>query len=76
MSTILDEREENMVTIIKVKGMMCMHCVAHVKEALEKVDGVVSAEVSLDAGEAKVTLSKEVNEEVLKEAVRNAGYEA
>ena len=65
-----------MVVVIKVKGMMCMHCVAHVKEALEKVDGVSSVEVSLENGEAKVTLAKEVSEEVLKEAIRNAGYEA
>ena len=76
VSSILEERNKNMVVVIKVKGMMCMHCVAHVKEALEKVDGVSSVEVSLENGEAKVTLAKEVSEEVLKEAIRNAGYEA
>ena len=76
ISTILEERNENMTVVIKVKGMMCMHCVAHVKSALEKVDGVTSVDVSLDEGEARVTLSKEVDEEVLKAAIREAGYEA
>ena len=76
ISTILEERKEMMIIVIKVKGMMCVHCVAHVKKALEKVDGVVSVEVSLDKEEAKVTLSKAIDEEVLKKAVREAGYEA
>ena len=77
ISLILDKKEKNDMTVtIKVKGMMCMHCVNHVKEALEKVDGVVKAEVSLDKEEAVVTLNKEVDEEVLKQAIRDAGYEA
>ena len=65
-----------MEKIIKVKGMMCMHCVNHVKQALEKVDGVKLAEVSLDKEEAKVILEKDVDIEVLKAAIREAGYEA
>ena len=77
ISTILEKKEENnMEKVIKVKGMMCMHCVAHVKAALEKVDGVSSAEVSLEKEEAKVLLNKEIDEEVLKQAIRDAGYEA
>ena len=77
ISSILEEKEiNNMEKVIKVKGMMCMHCVTHVKAALEKVDGVSSANVSLEKEEAVVTLTKEVDEEVLKQAIRDAGYEA
>ena len=61
---------------IKVNGMMCEHCVAHVKKALEAVDGVTSAEVSLEKKDAVVTLSKDVDSAALKKAVEDAGYEA
>ena len=66
---------ENTKTII-VKGMMCQHCVAHVKKALEAVEGVISAEPELEKGSALVTLSKAVSEDVLVKAVQDAGYEA
>ncbi len=61
---------------LKVKGMMCQHCVAHVKSALEGVDGVTSVSVSLKEGKAVVSTSKEISDEVLVEAVKKAGYEA
>ena len=60
---------------VSINGMMCEHCVAHVKEALEKVDGVRSADVSLEKKNAVVTLDGEVGEEALKKAVTDAGYE-
>ena len=60
---------------ILVDGMMCMHCVGHVKTALEKVDGVKSAEVSLENKTAVVELAKEVEDSVLLAAVTEAGYE-
>ena len=63
---------ENMT--LKVEGMMCGHCEARVKKALEEIDGVVSAEVSHEKGTAVVTLSKEVPAEILKKAVEDAGY--
>ena len=66
---------ENKKTII-VRGMMCQHCVAHVKKALESVEGVVSAEPDLEKGSAQVTLSKNVSDDVLVKAVQDAGYEA
>ncbi len=59
---------------LKIQGMMCMHCEAHVKNALEGVDGVVSAQVSHEKGTAVVTLSKEVDTEVLIDAVEKQGY--
>ena len=61
---------------IKVSGMMCMHCVAHVTKALEGVDGVSAADVSLENNNAVVTLSKDVADDVLVKAVTDAGYEA
>ena len=59
---------------LKIQGMMCMHCEAHVKNALEGVDGVVSAKASHEKGTAVVTLSKEVDTEVLIDAVEKQGY--
>lgn len=61
---------------LKVEGMMCQHCVAHVKKALEGVDGVEEAVVDLDAGTAKALLSADVPDEALVGAVVEAGYEA
>ena len=59
---------------MKIEGMMCGHCEAHVKKALEAVAGVESAEVSHAAGTAIVTLSSEVENEVLKQAVEAHDY--
>ena len=60
---------------LQVEGMMCMHCVAHVKGALEKVAGVAGAEVDLARKTAVVTLSVPVADETLAAAVAEAGYE-
>ncbi len=69
------EEEKKMTKTIKINGMMCAHCVGHVSDALNSVDGV-SANVSLDnGGEAVVTLSKDVSDDVLRQAVTDAGYE-
>lgn len=70
-----NKKEKNtMTTTLKINGMMCPHCEATVKTALESIDGVTSAEVSHESGTAVVTLSKEVNEDVLKKAVVDKGY--
>ena len=60
---------------IGVEGMMCDHCVAHVTEALEALDGVVKADVSLKDAAAVVTLSKEIPDETIKHAIEGAGYQ-
>ena len=70
-----DEGDINMTKTLKVEGMMCAHCVAHVKKALESIDGVQNADVSLDEKSAKVTLAQPIADEVLKAAVVDAGYE-
>ena len=59
---------------LTIDGMMCQHCVAHVKRALEAVDGVTAAEVSLEKGTAAVTLAHDVPDEPLRRAVEDAGY--
>lgn len=70
-----NKKEKNtMTTTLKINGMMCPHCEATVKTALESIDGVTSAEVSHESGTAVVTLSKEINEDVLKKAVVDKGY--
>ena len=60
---------------METKGMMCGHCEKHVKNALEAIEGVVSAEASHETGTAVVQLSTEVADEVLKKAVEDADYE-
>lgn len=54
---------------LKIEGMMCGHCEAAVKKALESVEGVSEAIVSKDTKNAVVTLTAEVADEVLKSAV-------
>lgn len=60
---------------LTVEGMMCPHCVAHVKKALEGVEGVSEAVVDLDAGTAVAKLIDAVDDTVLVNAVVEAGYE-
>ncbi len=63
-----------MKKIISVEGMSCEHCVAAVKSALEKLDGVKAAKVDLKKKTATVKLSDSVADEVLKAAVTEAGF--
>ena len=68
------KEQTNMKKTIKIEGMMCGHCEAHVKAALEAVDGVVSAEANHTSGTATVTLSADVPDSKLAAAVKEAGY--
>jgi len=68
-----DEGDWNMK--IEVKGMMCEHCEAHVKEALEKIDGITSAEANHKKNLVKIKTEGEVSESAIKAAVEGAGYE-
>ncbi|MBR1584134.1 MAG: heavy metal translocating P-type ATPase [Clostridia bacterium] len=69
-------REDNKMTkTIKVTGMMCQHCEARVKKALEALDGVENAVTSHEQGTAVVTMSQPVSDEALKKAIVDAGYE-
>ena len=70
-----DETEElSMKRTIKIEGMMCPHCEARVKKALEALPGVTEAVASHEAGTAVVTLSEPVEDEALKKAVEEQDY--
>ncbi len=71
------ENTENttMKKTLKIEGMMCQHCVAHVTKALQSVDGVTKVEVNLKKKTAVVELSKFVENDALTVAVTEAGYE-
>ncbi len=73
VETAQNKEENLMVKTIKIEGMMCGHCEASVKKALEAVEGVKSAEVSHSAGTAVVTFEN-VSDEVLKKAVEEKDY--
>ena len=59
---------------MKIEGMMCGHCEAAVKKALESVDGVTEAVVSHEKGTAIVKLSEDVSNDVLKKTVEDKDY--
>ncbi len=76
----LPETEEKgndiMEKVIKVDGMMCPRCEAHVVKALTAIDGVESATASHEENIAKVTLTKDIADDVLIKAIVDEGYEA
>lgn len=69
-----NKEEGKMKKTLKVEGMMCEHCEARVKKALEAVDGVESAVADHNANTAVVTLSADVADDVLKKAVEDQDY--
>ena len=71
--TVMEDK--TMTKTLKVNGMMCEHCEARVKKALEAVDGGKEAVADKDAKTATVTLEKDVAFEVLKAAVEAQDYE-
>ena len=74
-NTGIREGENTMTRKISVEGMMCQHCVKHVKEALEKVAGVKSVNVSLEGKSAVVECSEGTSDDAMRKAVIDAGYE-
>ncbi len=81
--TVSEERTETeeegnniMEKVIKVEGMMCPRCEAHVVKALTAIDGVESATASHEENIAKVILAKDVADDVLIKAIVNEGYKA
>jgi Cu2+-exporting ATPase len=69
-----ESEEKTMKKTMKIEGMMCPHCEAAVKGALEALDGVTSADVSHEAGTAAVWMAKDIADKVLKEAVEAKDY--
>ena len=60
---------------VKVKGMMCGHCEATVKKALEAIDGIESAAADHNKGIAVITVSKEVPEDAIRDAIVSKDFE-
>ena len=67
--------EEKDMVSFEVEGMMCQHCKKRVEDALCSIGGVVTAEADLDAKKVNIETNGEVSEEVLRQAVIDAGYE-
>lgn len=72
----ISEEKKDMEKTIKVEGMMCGHCEAHVKAALEKIPGVTGASASHEKGTATVSMTEDVPFSTLAAAVKEAGYSA
>ena len=73
----LEKEERNvseMKKVMTIEGMMCSHCTGRVQQVLSGLEGVSAVEMSLENKTAAVTLSAEVSEQVLTDAVTNAGY--
>lgn len=60
---------------ISVKGMMCGHCEAHVKKAIEGIEGIKEAAASHDTDSVDIELTADVDEALIRAAVEEAGYE-
>ena len=68
------EEKKTMEKTLKIEGMMCGHCEATVKKALEELPQVTLAEVSHESGTAKVTLNADISDDALKAVVEAKGY--
>ncbi len=68
------QEEKTMTKTVKIEGMMCPHCEAHVKKALEALGGVTGAEVSHEKGTAIVSMTESVDNAAITAAVTDAGY--
>ena len=73
-SNKIEKENITMKKTMTIEGMMCAHCEATVKKALEALDGVDSAEVSHENGTAIVSSASEIPNEVLKKAVEDKEY--
>ena len=69
-----EKGSSEMKKVLIVEGMMCAHCQAHVQKALAGVEGVTEAVVDLESKKATVTLAQDVVDQVLLDAVTEAGY--
>ncbi|NLO08356.1 MAG: heavy-metal-associated domain-containing protein [Clostridiales bacterium] len=58
-----------------IEGMTCAHCVKHVEDALNELDGVKSAKANLEGKNAVVEFNKDISDDILKETIEEVGYE-
>ena len=74
---MMNERkgEFQMEKVLNIEGMVCMNCVKHVDKALREIQGMKDVTVDLESKSAKVLLSREVPDDVLKSTIEDAGYQ-
>ena len=63
-----------MTKVMTIEGMMCHHCTGRVEKTLSAIEGVSAVEMSLEGKSATLTLTKEIDDQVLTDAVTEAGY--
>ena len=73
-SKLFKKEKKKMVKTIKIEGMMCMHCEASVKKALEAIDGITVNEVSHEKGIAIISLTKDIADELIIKAIEDKDY--
>jgi len=64
-----------MVSVLKVKGMSCQHCVMSITKALTKLEGIQNVKVDLQKGEVSFDNTKSLGSEKIEKAISDAGYE-
>ena len=69
------EKEKDVTTILKVKGMSCQHCVMSVTKALGQLEGIKNVQVDLARGEVRFDNTKSVASDRIQKAITDAGYE-
>ncbi|MGO8944925.1 MAG: heavy-metal-associated domain-containing protein [Syntrophobacteraceae bacterium] len=60
---------------VRVKGMSCQHCVKTVKKTLEEMDGITNVAVDLESGEVTFEETRSVDNELMRDKIKKAGYE-
>ncbi|MFC1884185.1 heavy-metal-associated domain-containing protein [Thermodesulfobacteriota bacterium] len=63
------------MTTINIKGMSCNHCVMAVTKALDEIEGIKDPKVDLDGGNATFEMISQVDMDLIKEKIKQAGYE-
>jgi copper chaperone len=69
------EKEKQMITVLKVKGMSCQHCVMSVTKALNQLEGIKNVQVDLAKGEVRFDNTKGVASNQIEKTIEDAGYE-
>jgi copper chaperone len=68
-------KEKEMITVLKVKGMSCQHCVMSVTKALTQLEGIKNVQVDLQKGEVRFDNTKQIASDRIEKAISEAGYE-
>jgi copper chaperone len=69
------KEEDEMGSVLKVKGMSCQHCVMSVTKALNQLDGIKNVQVDLAKGEVRFDNTKNVASDRIQKTITDAGYE-